>query len=294
MTLNIDVHNVTQRFNGVTALDDISFSLGAGKIYGLLGRNGSGKSTLLSIIAAFRKPTAGSVDVGGEPVLENPRIVCQIALIRDVVDTVSQTDPVRNAIGYASCMRPNWDGEFATRLLERFGIPPERKIRELSRGQRSALGITLGLAARAPLTMFDESYLGLDAPSRYFFYDELLADYIRHPRTIIISTHLIEEVSKLFEEVLIIEKGRLLLQEETERLVDQGASITGPTEVVERFTNGRTVLSLRQLGPTSSAMVFGAIGDSDRREATRAGLELGPIALQDLFVHLTAPKGEQK
>lgn len=139
--------------------------------------------------------------------------------------------------------------------------------------------------------MFDESHLGLDAPSRYLFYDALLTDFIAHPRTIVVSTHLIEEMSSLLEEVVIIDDGRLLLHEEVEALRSRGAEVTGPADKVDRFVAGLTVLGERQLGRTKSAMIYGALDDGQRRAADSAGLDLGPIALQDLFVYLTERKG---
>ena len=151
--------------------------------------------------------------------------------------------------------------------------------------------MVLGLAARAPLTMFDETYLGMDAPSRQVFYDEVLADYMAYPRTFVISTHLIEEVSAIFEQVTIIDRGRLLVQEETETLLGQGVAITGPAEVVDQHADGLTVIGMRQLGRTRSVMVYGALDAARRQEARAAGLEIEPLALQDLFIHLTTPKG---
>ncbi|HEV3013286.1 MAG TPA: ABC transporter ATP-binding protein, partial [Actinomycetota bacterium] len=184
-----------------------------------------------------------------------------------------------------------WDGDYAAALVERFQIPPRKKLGELSLGQRSALGVTFGLAARAPVTLFDESHLGMDAPSRAAFSDELLADFMARPRTIVISTHLIDELSPLFEEVVIIDNGRLVLQDETEVLRARGADVTGPAEAVDRFVAGHTVLRERQLGRTKSAMVYGGLDEAHRRQARDAGLDLGPVALQDLFVHLTEPTG---
>ena len=292
MSLSIQVEQLTQRFGETTALDNVSFSLDAGKIYGLLGRNGSGKSTLLSIVAAFRKPTSGQVLVDSEPVFENGRLTRQICLIRDSVDVITD-EPIKDAISFAASVRPYWDQAYADQLIDRFGLDRNKKVNKLSRGQHSALGVVLGLAARAPLTMFDESYLGMDAPSRYIFYDELLADYVRHPRTIIISTHLIEEVSKLFEEVLIIDRGKLLLHDEQERLLQRGASVTGQADAVDRFMNGLNVLNVRQLGSTKSATVFGELDGARLHEAETAGLDVGPVALQDLFVHLTTKPEEQ-
>jgi ABC-2 type transport system ATP-binding protein len=286
MGLSIQVEHVTQQFGETTALDDVSFSLAPGKIYGLLGRNGSGKSTLLSTIAAFRKPTAGRVLIDSEPVFENAHLTRQICLIRDSVDVI-EDESIDDALELAASIRPNWDQAYADRLIERFNLDRSKKVKTLSRGQRSALGVVLGLATRAPLTMFDESYLGMDAPARYIFYDELLADYARNQQTVILSTHLIEEVSKLFEEVLIIDRGRLLLHEEQELLLTRGATVTGHIDAVNRFIAGLSVLNARQLGSTKSVTVFGEAEDVRLRAAESAGLDVGPVTLQDLFVHLT-------
>ncbi|PSL03552.1 ABC-2 type transport system ATP-binding protein [Haloactinopolyspora alba] len=286
MTLGIDVQGLTVRFGDVTAVDDLSVRLAGGKIYGLLGRNGSGKTTLMSAIAAFLQADRGRVLVDGEQPYENPAVTEQICLVRDSGDLADQ-DSARAALKRAAKFRPNWDAEFAERLIELFRVPTRRGVARMSRGQRSALGVTVGLASRAPVTMLDESYFGMDAPSRYAFYDVLLEDYIEHPRTIVISTHLIEEVTRLFEEVVIIDQGRLVAHDETEALRMRGAAVTGAVSAVEAFTDGMTVLAERRLGGTKSVTVFGAMGAEQRARASEFDVELEPVALQDLFVHLT-------
>lgn len=282
----IEAREVEVRFGDVRAVDGMSFSLDGGKIYGLLGRNGSGKTTLLSVLAAFRKATAGEVLVDGEPVFENPKAMRQICLIRESGD-LDSLETVAEALEFAASVRPLWDATYALSLLDKFHIEKKKGLGALSRGQRSALGITLGLASRAPVTMFDESYLGLDAPSRYLFYDEVLQDFIAHPRTFIISTHLIEEVSTLFEEVLIIDKGKLVMHDSTEALRSLGTSVTGPAGAVDRFIAGQTVLGSRQLGRTKSSVVFGELDLAKKAAADEQGIDLSPIGLQDLFVHIT-------
>lgn len=289
MSPTIEVSDLRLRYGNVTALDGLTFILSGAKIYGLLGRNGSGKTSLLSVLAAFCKASAGTVLIGGQPVFENPIVTRDVCLIRSTCDTVGRSDRVAAALSFAEHLRPNWDADYAAALADRFRLPLRKTIGGLSRGQRSALGATLGLAARAPVTMFDESHLGMDAPTRYAFYDEVLTDFIAHPRTIIISTHLIDEVSSLFEEVLIIDDGRLVLHEEAEALRSRGAAVTGPAEAVDRLVNGLTVLGERRLGPTKSTTIYSAIDDALRAQARTAGLDLGPIGLQDLFVHLTEP-----
>jgi len=288
----IEVDNLDLYYGGeVQALDGVSFALDGGKIYGLLGRNGAGKSSLLSILAAFRRPSGGEVRIGGQPVWENAAVMRDICLIRETADTVEHSESVVAAFDFAAHMRPRWDAEYARELIEKFEIPDRDKISELSRGKRAALWVILGLASRAPVTLFDEPYIGMDAPSRYIFYEEILSDFIEHPRTIVVSTHLIEEVASLFEEVVIIDRGTLVLHEDADTLRARGVAVTGPAEQVDQFVEGMTVLNSKQLGPTRSVMVYGNLGDDERRRARGAGLELEALPLQDLFVHLTRPAG---
>jgi ABC-2 type transport system ATP-binding protein len=287
MSLPVEVHALTVRYGEVTALDDLTFRLDGGKIYGLLGRNGAGKTTLLSVLSAYRKPTAGSALVGGQVPFENPRITPQVCFVRESLD-IYETDKAGEAFALGKLCRPNWDADYAEELAARFKLPLKRGANKLSRGMKSALGVTIGLASRAPVTIFDEAYLGMDAPSRYAFYEELLADYMRHPRTIIMSTHLIDEASSLFEEVVILDRGRLVVHDDAEALRSRGAAIVGPADDVDRVTAGLTILNAQRLGGTKSITVYGELPDGFERTARAAGLELGPVALQDLFIHLTA------
>lgn len=289
----VEVDRMSLRYNDVTALEELSFALTAGKIYGLLGRNGAGKSSLLSVLAGYRRESSGTVRVDGRPVFENSAVARQVCLIRGTGDAAPGSLKVSDVLHYAELLRPNWDASYAAELCEGFGVPLHQTAGSLSHGKQCALGITMGLASRAPLTLFDESHLGLDAPSRYRFYDALLADVIAHPRTVVFSTHLIEEVSTLFEEVLILDEGRLVLHEEAETLRGAGSAVTGDAAVVDRFVDGLRVLGAKELGRTKSAMVFGELDDEWRGRARAAGLDLGPLALQDLFVHLTEPSGER-
>jgi ABC-2 type transport system ATP-binding protein len=290
--MKVEVRDLTVRYGGSVAIDGLNLTLEAGKIHGLLGRNGAGKTTLLSVLAAFRKASAGRVLVDGGHPFEHPTLTRDICFVRDKVDA-EDSDKVRRVLELTRGLRPNWDQAYAEKLVELFDLPLRKRVSALSRGMKSALAITIGLAARAPLTMFDEAFLGLDAPSRYAFYDELLADYLAHPRTILLSTHLIDEIAPLFEEVVIIDRGRLVLHEQAEALRSRGAAVVGPAETVDRFVEGLTVLSEQRLGPTKSVTVLGDMGRERRLAAQALELELGPVGLQDLFVHLTKPREAQ-
>jgi ABC-2 type transport system ATP-binding protein len=155
----------------------------------------------------------------------------------------------------------------------------------------SAVGIVIGLASRAPLTIFDEPYLGLDAVARQLFYDRLIADYAEHPRTVLLSTHLIEEIGDLLEHVLLIDSGRLLLAADADSLRDSAVTVTGPADRVAGFGRGRTVLRTESLGAFRRSVVSGA-ADQDRLAAQALGLTAEPTSLQQLVValsHRSAP-----
>jgi ABC-2 type transport system ATP-binding protein len=287
----IEVTDLTLRYGATTALDGLSVTLAPGKIYGLIGRNGSGKTSLLSVLAAFRRASSGKVRIDGEDPYENERLTRQICLIRESGD-IFDSERCSRVLALSRRLRPRWDQEYAERLADRFRLPLRKRPSQLSRGQRSALACVLGLASRAPLTMFDESYLGMDAPSRYALYEELLSDYAEHPRTIILSTHLVEEFGSLFEEVVMIDQGRLLLHDEMDAVRGRGAAVIGPVEAVDGFVAGLVVLNERRLGATKSTTVYGPLTEAQQRRAAAVGLALEPVALQDLFVHLTAGGAE--
>lgn len=285
----VTLHGVTQRFGRAVALDGVDLEIRAGTITGLLGRNGSGKTTLGSLLAAFRRPTSGQVRVDGEDPWENERTAPGVCLVRESGDVLDDVRIADNLAFFAGA-RPTFDRAFAAELLDLFELDPRSKPAKLSRGKKSAFGITLGLASRAPLTVLDEVHLGLDAPSRYAFYDTLLADYLAHPRTIVLSSHLIEEIERLVEDVVVLDRGKVLLVQDADSLRAEGVSVTGPADAVDAFVAGRTVLGTQRLGRTSQVTLRGALDATDVDRARAAGLELGPVPLQDLFVHLTDPR----
>ncbi|GAA3338001.1 ABC transporter ATP-binding protein [Amorphoplanes nipponensis] len=283
----ISLRDLTVRYGDTVAVDGITLDLEPNKIYGLLGRNGSGKTSLLSVLASYRRPCAGTVTIDGVDPFENAALMRATAFVRDSLDVTDQ-DRIAKVLDFAGRLRPTWDAGYAEHLADVFELDRRRRVSALSRGQRSSLGVVLGLAARAPLTILDEVYLGMDAGARAAFYRELLADYLAHPRTIILSTHLIEEVAGLFEQVIVIDRGRLLLHEDTDTFRARGVAVTGPAAAVEAFAAGRTVLGEQSLGGVRQVTLYGALADHEAEAARTAGLTLAPVGVQDLFVHLTA------
>ncbi|MCM3387173.1 ATP-binding cassette domain-containing protein [Ureibacillus chungkukjangi] len=290
MTLRIEVNNVSVKFKNRYALKDITFTINENKIYGLLGRNGAGKTTLLSLLASFREPSSGSISIEGEDPFENAKLMQHVNFVFNK-DYKDETDNLKNTLENVNRYRPYFDFDYANHLIQRFKLPMDKPLKQFSKGMQSAVSVTIGLASRAPITIFDEAYNGMDAPTREIFYQELLEDQSEHPRIIIMSTHLVSEMDYLFDEVLIVNIGELVLQEEYESLVTKGASITGPAEDVDSFVQSMNQLNTKQLGNTKSVMIYGELSDAERKAAQAKGLEVGPISLQELFIHLT--EGEE-
>ena len=177
MTAVIQTRQLTKRYKETLALDAVDLTLEENTIYGLLGRNGAGKTTLMSILTAQNFATSGTARVFGENPYENARVLQRICFVRE-----SQKYPddatAAHALRIARIFYPNWDQEFAARLIDDFQLPLKTRIKKLSRGQLSAVGVIIGLASRAEITFFDEPYLGLDAVARQIFYDRLLDELL--------------------------------------------------------------------------------------------------------------------
>jgi len=282
----VEVKGLSKHYGKVKAVDNVSFKLEEGKIYGLLGRNGAGKTTIMHMLTAQLFKTAGELKVFGEEPYENDRVLSRICFIKES-QKYPQTFRIADVLNVSPQFFPNWDAEFARELAKDFQLPLKRKIMKLSRGMLSAVGIIVGLASRAPLTIFDEPYLGLDAVARKLFYDRLLNDYAEYPRTIVLSTHLIDEVSQLLEHVILIDGGRLILDEDAEALRGRASNVVGAASKVEFFLAGKQVIHREPFGGMASATIMGALTARDREQAAELGLEIAPVSLQQMIVHLT-------
>ncbi|GAA3869674.1 ABC transporter ATP-binding protein [Leifsonia kafniensis] len=281
----VRVDGLTKQFGKFTAIDNVSFDVEANKIYGLLGRNGAGKTTIMQMLTGQQFASTGRISVFGEDPVENSRVLQQICFIKESQKYPEQYK-VKHVLKSAPWFFSNWDADFAARLVDDFRLPVNRYVKKLSRGQLSAVGVIVGLASRAPLTFFDEPYLGLDAVARETFYDRLLDDYAEHPRTVILSTHLIDEVSNLLEHVLLIDEGRIVLDQDAEELRGSASTVVGRASDVDAFVAGREVMHRDRIGGLASVTV-GGLTDADRRSASAAGVELGPVSLQQLIVRKT-------
>ena len=291
MSAVVEVEGLSKRFGQLAAVDDATFSIEENLIYGLLGRNGAGKTTMMQLLTGQEFLSEGRIRVFGENPVENSRALSRVCFVRESQKYPDDFKP-KHVLKSAPWFFPNWDAEFADRLVADFRLPLNRRIKKLSRGQLSAIGVIVGLASRAPLTFFDEPYLGLDAVARQIFYDRLLEDYAEHPRTVVLSTHLIDEVSNLLEHVIVIDDGKIVMDDSAEELRGSATTVAGSTAAVEQFTAGREILHADRLGGLSSVTVR-RLSPAERQAATAAGLELAPVSLQQLIVRVTTSDTER-
>jgi len=287
----VTVTDLRRRFRSAVALDGVSTSFRRDAVTGLLGRNGAGKTTLLSLVAGQDVPDAGSVRVFGRAPFEDASVLARTSFVRD-----DQRWPDDFRIGHVLDVAPafhaGWDAALARTLVADLRVPTRTPIKKMSRGQTSAVSIVLGLASRAPLTIFDEPYLGLDATARQLFYDHLIADHAEHPRTVVLSTHLVEESEALLEHVVVLDEGRVRLDADVDAARALAWSVAGPAGVVDRVVGDRPVLARHGLGGLASVTVEGRLDDDARRAAAELGAEIGPVSLQQMVAALGASSAD--
>jgi len=291
MTNAIDIRSMTRKFGRSVALNDVTLTVPEGSICGLLGRNGAGKTTLMSIIAGQDRPRSGTVEVFGERPFENESVLSRISFVRD-----NQRYPddyhLRHILRIGPAFAPYWSAGVAAELVDAFRIPAKTPIKKFSRGQLSAVAIVLGLASRAPLTLLDEPYLGLDVTARALFHDILLRDYSAHPRTVVLSTHLIDESEALFDRVLIVDRGRVSVDCASDEIAELAFTLSGTADAVDRLSADRTILLSRTMGGLKSVTISGTSNDAHRSAAHSLGAVIAPVSLQELVAALGADAPE--
>ncbi|WP_434310384.1 ABC transporter ATP-binding protein [Hominifimenecus sp. rT4P-3] len=284
----IEARGVEKSYGAVHALKQVSLTLEENKIYGLLGRNGAGKSTLLKILAGWIFPDQGEAAVDGVPVLKEEDRMGDIYLMSEQNLYPDGMD-VRAAIRYGTKLYPEFDSAYAMRLAEKFKLPMKTGITKLSTGYRSIFKVIMALSVNTPVVFFDEPVLGLDANHRELFYRVFLEKYAERPFTAVISTHLIDEVANVVEDVILLRKGEIIYQGSREALLEQGYAVSGKAADVDSYQKGRPVIAEESFGGLKAAYFWG----EKRPEVLPEGLELSNMDLQKLFIRLTGEEGEE-
>lgn len=281
------LEGVSKIFDKTIAVNNISLELEENKIYGLIGRNGAGKTTLLKLLANQLEPTRGVIRKGKEALKDNDSLSQEVCLARETINMLGIRNlSVKKIFQIASDVYPYWDNEYCQDLIKLFSLDIGQKHIKLSRGMQTMVGIIIGLASRAPLTLFDEPYVGLDPVARELFYESLLTDYEKNKRTIIISSHLMSELENLFERIIIIDQGSILLNEEMEAVHEKAKVISGDKAYVEKILKDKKVIYRQEIGRLANYTVFDSFTEEELREFKDLNINYSSINLQKLFINL--------
>ncbi|OGO76854.1 MAG: multidrug ABC transporter ATP-binding protein [Clostridiales bacterium GWB2_37_7] len=283
----IEVKNLTKDYGNTKALDDISFILEPNKIYGLLGRNGAGKTTLLNFITNKIFPTKGDITIDGDRVFENDKALNTIFYMMEK-NLYPEDLKVKEIFKWTKEYYTLFDMEYANNLANKFELNVNKRVKNLSTGYTSIFKAIVAMASNADIIIFDEPVLGLDANHRNMFYKELIANYSENPKTIIISTHLIEEVGAVLEEVIILRDGKLIEKKSVEELLASAYIITGEASKVDEYLKEKNYIGEETIGKFKAVTVLDSIYDKNEALAKELNLDFAKVELQKLFISLTS------
>ncbi|MDR7855188.1 ABC transporter ATP-binding protein [Tissierella sp.] len=282
----LEIKDLNKSYGKTKVLRDINIDIEENKIYGLLGRNGVGKTTLLNLISSQILRNSGEIKLDDKEIFENSKAMEDLCLIKDFPTSIKEKK-VKHILALAKIIYKNWDEEYENYLIKEFNLNIKRKFLKLSTGNQTIVGLIIGLASRSRLTMFDEPTLGLDAAMRYKFYNLLLEDFEKNPRTIIISTHLIDEVANLFEEVIILSNERVALKDNVNSLVERSYFLSGQEDIINSVVKDKRVIHKEEFGSTRIVGIYGELRDDEIKHIKNSNIEISNIPLQKLFIYLT-------
>lgn len=284
----IRVQNMTYSYEkNIPVLRNITLVANEPTITGIWGRNGAGKTTLMKLLAGHERPDKGSIKIMGLAPYNNEQAVQHVCYMQEE-HPFSRLWTVRDALCFGQYYNPNWNQEAAERLLAIFKLDEKKKILKLSKGMKSALHFIIGLASQASITILDEPINGLDAGMRKKLYEVLLESHAEHSRLIMVSTHHIEELQALFESLVVIHNGKLLLYEPMDEIRGKGVWLAGKKNNVEQVTTGQKVLEQSESGSLVKVMIDAPFSSEWKALAQTHGLSIEKAKMQDYLLSMTS------
>ncbi len=277
MTSFVRARNVSKHFGDVRAVDNVSFDIEKGKIMGLIGPNGAGKTTLLKAVLGLTDCQGELSVLGLDPFRQRKQLMQNISFIADVA-VLPRWIRVTQLLDFMDAVHPNFSKQRAEELLSKTKVRRQATVRELSKGMITQLHLSMIAAIDAQLLILDEPTLGLDIIFRKEFYTNLLNDYFDGERTILVTTHQVEEIENLLTDIMFIDEGRILLNAAMDDL---------PASFVELATSGESAVRARELKPIHEREVFGQtnmIFENVSRDSLSGLGDMRTPAIADLFV----------
>lgn len=284
----IAVKELNKSFGSKSVLENINIDFEPGKVYGLLGRNGAGKTTLMRILSNYIVHYKGNVELDGKPIKENQKAIERILMIhKDMLPKAVADERIKTIFKFCAQLLPKWDSELNASLIADFGIDVKAKYAKLSEGNKTLINLIIGLSSGADVKLFDEPSVGLDANNRFKFYKKLLEVHENAGDTVIVSSHIIDEIENVIEDVVIIKDRKILLNDEVANIQQKAIALTGYDELLQDIQNNKRVLEVETLGKMTKISLFDDLSQEERQDLISKGVEISIIPLQRFFIHLT-------
>lgn len=283
---NLQTRNLTKTFNDVKAIDNITLEIQENKIYGLLGRNGAGKTTLLNLITSRLMADSGDITLDNQRIFENQDFLSSIFYMSEG-NLYPETLKLKDIIKWTARFYPHFDIDYAKTLAKEYSLDLNKKFKKLSTGYQSIFKAILALSSNARIMLFDEPVLGLDATHRDMLYGHILKSYTDDPKTIIISTHLIEEIHELLEEIVIIKSGELIYNGSSEDLMDSYTVVAGEDIKVDEYIRDKELVEASNAGKYKTAVIKLENTSLNTEKSRYKELDFSRPQLQKLFISLT-------
>lgn len=287
----IKSEKLSKAYGNNIAINNLSVDINRGGIIGLIGRNGSGKTTFMKMCAGLLNKTEGELYVMGSDPQDNIAVAERLVYAHHNID-YDRNLRLADIVYSFKIMYSNFDEGFALKLLRYFELNPKSKYNSLSQGMMSVFNFICALASRAELTMLDEPVLGMDVAVRKSVYEVLLRDYTEHPRTIIISSHLLSEIEGVLSEILLINKGKLLLYEDIDEIREIAYRADGSKENLDKYGYNKEVIFYKSGSFDSFNIILGSLTEEMVNDAKKQNISLSKVRPEEICMYLTQDNKE--
>lgn len=278
----LNVYNVSKRFKGVKALENINIDFDSNKIYGLLGRNGAGKTTLINVISNFTFANVGLVEIDNEIVNKNTKLFDKVHVMSQT-DNYNQKRYVDDYFIFIAKINEKFDLELARRYASEFDLNIKSRIKELSFGYQTIFKLCVALAHNTPYVIYDEPVVGLDLIHRELFYSLVLEQYTRLNNTIVIASHIIDEMENIVDNIIVIDHGKVLLDMTYQDLIDKVYLLSGKREDILKVVDATNIIYEEKIGELSNIYLIGYLDTS-----LLENIQISRLGLQEIFMALTS------
>lgn len=277
----LKIYNLSKNFRKVQALNDVNLDFEENKIYGIFGRNGAGKSTLIKTIGNMLYPNNGLIEISGSINNKNTELL-NIIHIMSQDEVYDLNEKVINYFNFIAKINPKFDIDLAKDYASQFELNPNIKLKNLSLGYRTIFKLCVALAQNTPYVINDEPVFGLDLIHRELFYKLLLEQYSRANNTIIIATHIIDEIENLVDKVIIIDHGEIKINMDYSELLKEVFLLSGSREEILKLVNLESIIYEEKIGQVTNAYIRGSELSSPLDK-----VQISHLELEEIFIALT-------